>query len=105
MSFLSSSACSTRTPALKVLVDDVAPLLQVAQLGTDEGTTLAGLDVLELDDLEQAVVELERDPVLQVVGGDGGHGESLGDRGEDAAPGRWSPRPGLPPERRRSPSR
>ena len=55
------------------------PFLHVAQLGAHERATLARLDVLELDDLEQAVVELERDPVLQVVGGDGRHGESLGD--------------------------
>ena len=50
----------------------------VAQLRAHEGPTLAGLDVLELDDLEQAVVEVQRDAVLQVVGGDRGHGESFG---------------------------
>ena len=60
-------------------VEDVA-VLQVAQLGAHERAALAGLDVLELDDLEQAVVELERDPGLQVVGGDGRHGVSLGNR-------------------------
>jgi hypothetical protein len=58
-------------------VEDVARL-DVAELRADEGAPLAGLDVLELDDLEQAVVELERDPRLQVVGGDGRHGSSLG---------------------------
>ena len=57
-------------------VEDVARA-DVAQLGAHERTALARLDVLELDDLEQAVVELERDPGLQVVGGDGRHGASL----------------------------
>ena len=58
---------------------------QVAQLGAHERPALAGLDVLELDDLEQPVVELERDPVLQVVGGDGRHGASFGQVGQPAA--------------------
>src|SRR3954447_22178395 len=53
--------------------------LDVAQLGAHERAAFAGLDVLELDDLEEPVVELQCDSVLQVVGGDGGHGESFGD--------------------------
>ena len=36
---------------------------------------LARLHVLEVDNLEEPVVELEGHAVLQVVGGDGGHGE------------------------------
>ena len=59
-------------------VDDGARA-HVANLGTDERAALARLDVLELDDLEQDAVQFEGDPVLQVVGGDGGHGESFGD--------------------------
>src|SRR4029453_1639872 len=43
--------------------------LDVAELGADERATLARLDVLELDHLEQRAVELERHAVLQVVGG------------------------------------
>ena len=79
-------ACSTLMPALNVR-SNTLPRLDVAELGAHERTALAGLDVLELDDLEQAVVELERDAGLQVVGGDGGHGVSLGDCGECSAPG------------------
>ena len=67
-------------------VEHVA-VLHVAQLGAHEGAALAGLDVLELDDLEQAVVELERDPGLQVVGGDGRHGVSLGNSVRIRQPG------------------
>ena len=59
-------------------VDDSA-VLEVAQLAAHERATLAGLDMLELDDLVEPVVELEGDTGLQVVGGDGRHGESLGE--------------------------
>ncbi len=83
-------------------VEDVAGL-QVAQLGAHERAALAGLDVLELDHLEQAVVELEGDAVLQVVGGDGRHGESLGDAGEDAAAVAGDHRPDLRLGCRRNP--
>ena len=100
MSFLSSSACSTRMPALNVR-SRTLPLLQVAQLRADERAALAGLDVLELDDLEQAVVELERDPVLQVVGADGRHGESLGEAVSTRHPVLVTT-PDPPPGRRRS---
>ena len=56
---------------------DHRPVADVADLGAHEGAALAGLDVLELDDLEQAVVEFEGDPVLQVVDGDLWHVWSL----------------------------
>ncbi len=46
----------------------------VAQRGADEGAALAGLDVLELHHLEEALGEVEGHAVLQVVGGDG-HGD------------------------------
>ena len=57
MSCLSTIACSTRMPALNVRSSTAAGA-HVAQLGAHEGAALARLDVLELDDLEQAVVEL-----------------------------------------------
>ena len=50
----------------------------VLQLGAHEGPALARLHVLEVDDGEQAVVELQRDAVLQVVGGDRRHDRSFG---------------------------
>ncbi len=43
----------------------------VAQLGPDEGTALAGLDVLELDDREQSFREVEGHAVAEVIGGKG----------------------------------
>ena len=59
-------------PGVERLVDHGAGP-HVADLRADERAALARLDVLELDDLEQVVVELERDAVLQVVHGDLGH--------------------------------
>ena len=41
--------------------------LHVPQLGADERASLARLDVLELDHLEQRAVELQRHPALEVV--------------------------------------
>ncbi len=78
MSFFSSMRLLDAHTGVERAVEDVA-VLDVAQLGAHERATLAWLDVLELDHLEQPVVELEGDSVLQVVGGDGGHGESFGD--------------------------
>ena len=46
----------------------------VLQRGAHERAALAGLHVLEVDDLEQALGQVEGHAVLQVVGGDGGHG-------------------------------
>jgi hypothetical protein len=45
----------------------------VAQRGAHEGGALARLDVLEVDDLEQALGQVEGHALLQVVGGGGGH--------------------------------
>ena len=84
MSRLSTIACSTRMPALNVR-SITAPGADVRQLGAHEGPALARLHVLELDDGEQAVVELQGDAVLQVVGGDGRHGEVLREVREGAA--------------------
>src|SRR6476661_6453373 len=50
------------------LLDDGAGL-DVAELRAHEGAALAGLHVLELDDLEQGSIEVEGHPVLQVVRG------------------------------------
>src|SRR5262249_13790552 len=41
----------------------------VLQRGADEGAALAGLDVLEVHNGPQLAVEVEHQPVLQVVGG------------------------------------
>ena len=53
---------------------DDRPGAGVAQLGAHEGAALAGLDVLELDHGEEAVVDLDGDAVFNVRSGDGGHG-------------------------------
>ena len=50
-------------------------VLDLAQLGAHERAALAGLDVLELDDLEDRPVDLDVGAVLELVGGDHG-GES-----------------------------
>ncbi len=86
MSWRSTIACSTLMPALNVL-SITAPGADVADLGADERAALARLDVLELDDLEQSVVEFERDSVLQVVDGDLRHGRVLVDGGPRLSPG------------------
>jgi hypothetical protein len=52
------------------LVDDAARL-QRLQLGADERTALAGLDVLEVDDAVDGAVDLDVHAVLELVGGDG----------------------------------
>ena len=52
-------------------VDDGAGA-DVPQGRAHERTALAGLHVLEVDDLEQALVEIEGHAVLEVVGGDAG---------------------------------
>ncbi len=44
------------------------PVVDLAQLGAHEGPALAGLDVLELDDLEDLAVDLDVRPVLELVG-------------------------------------
>ena len=62
-------ACSTFSPARKVR-STTAPVRTFLQRGAHEGAALAGLHVLELDDLEEAVVEVEGHAVLEVVGGD-----------------------------------
>ena len=49
----------------------------IADLGADERPALAGLYVLEFDDLEQPVVEFESDSVLQVIDGDLRHVRSF----------------------------
>src|SRR4029077_11351152 len=51
------------------LVDDVA-VRGAAQLGADEGGTLAGVDVLELEDLVDDAVDLDVIAVLELIGAD-----------------------------------
>jgi hypothetical protein len=51
------------------LVDDVA-VACAAQLRADEGAALAGLDVLELEDLEDRAVDLDVVAVLELVRAD-----------------------------------
>jgi hypothetical protein len=53
------------------LVDDVA-VGRPLELGADEGAALAGLDVLELDDLEDRAVHVDVGAVLELVGADHG---------------------------------
>ena len=53
---------------------DHAAGLQILGLVAHEGATLAGLDVLELDDGVDLVLDLETHAVLEVGGGDGCHG-------------------------------
>jgi hypothetical protein len=48
---------------------DNRPVSRAAQLGAHERTTLAGLDVLELDDLEDGPLDLDVVPVFELVGG------------------------------------
>ena len=50
-------------------VDDI-PVAGAAQLGAHERPALAGLDVLELEDLEDRAVDLDVVPVLELVGVD-----------------------------------
>ena len=52
----------------------------VAERGPHEGVALAGLDVLEVHHLNQVTVQLQRHPVLQVIGCDGRHLDSGGVR-------------------------
>ena len=51
------------------LVDHVA-VVGAAQLGAHERPALAGLDVLELEDLEDGAVDLDVVAVLELVGAD-----------------------------------
>jgi len=53
------------------LVHDLAGQ-HVLELGPYEGRALAGLDVLEFDDIPQLAVQVERHAVLEVIGR--GHG-------------------------------
>ena len=50
-------------------VDHIA-VSRAAELGADEGAALAGLDVLELDDLEDGAFDLDVIAVLELVRGD-----------------------------------
>ena len=61
---------------------DHGPRLHVAQLRAHERAALAGLHVLELDDLEQGAVQFQRHAVLEVVGGNAHAGQLLGRRGD-----------------------
>jgi hypothetical protein len=49
------------------LVDDGA-VVDPLELGANEGTALAGLDVLELDDAEDLAVDVDVGAVLELVG-------------------------------------
>src|SRR5439155_3239662 len=42
---------------------------EIEELHPHEGATLAGLNVLEFDNLQQRPVEVERHPALELVGG------------------------------------
>ena len=65
---LSTLAVSTLVPALKVL-STVLPDSTFFSLVRTNGRTLAGLDVLELDDRPELAVDVENHAVLQVVRG------------------------------------
>jgi hypothetical protein len=54
-------------PGVVGLVDNLAGQ-HVLELGAHERGTLAGLDVLELDDLPQLAVDVEDEPILEVGG-------------------------------------
>ena len=90
------SACrpsrSRPSSGVERLVDDLAGQ-HVLELGAHEGAALAGLDVLEPDDGPQLSVEVEHQPVLQVVGG--GHG-CLRVLGGACLHGRGAPRSARP---------
>ena len=69
---MSSTVVCTRgidSPARNVLLDDLAAL-DLLQLRAHERAALAGLDVLELDDLPDHAVELDVHAVLELVGVD-----------------------------------
>ena len=63
------------SPARKVL-SMTAPSADALELGAHEGAALAGLDVLELDDLEDRAVHLDVHAVLELVGADHGRKSS-----------------------------
>src|SRR5690606_41518476 len=72
------------------LVEDVARA-DVAQLGAHERPALAGLDVLELDDLEETLRQVERHAGLEVVGRGGSHAASAPGAGVTTGWGPWAP--------------
>ena len=70
---LGADACELLTRAERPVDDGTA--VEPLELRPDEGSALAGLDVLKLDDAPVRAVELDVHPVLELIGVDGlGHG-------------------------------
>ena len=72
MSLRSTNASSNLAVGLKE-VSVTAPVIDVAHLGADKRRALAGLDVLELDDLIDLAVHLKGLAVSEITGGNGCH--------------------------------